>query len=328
MSDLIQATGFGSPASIQRSQSLGRAMQSSQHKSLSAPSLHSSLAERARPSVPRFAESTDSMIPQQPLDMAGFENIQGKEPHLSSFSSPSLICSTSGSESWGDFSVEPAALDMREQSFAGEYTGHYNGSTAGFPTLEHSSSTESQTISPSEMHISCPPSEAWTYQSTPQTDLMSSPACFSNDPSPAWAYTDSPTVNDNMDFDSTEIGLQMFPDLPLHNENKQEVIASEPVARKSIAMSRKGSSPGKTSPTSHPVGITKKKKSRGPLPDIKVDPNDPVAVKRARNTAAARTSRERKAQRVDYLEKELELWKNRAIAAGWRDEDEEQYEPI
>ncbi|KAL8942733.1 MAG: hypothetical protein Q9216_001481 [Gyalolechia sp. 2 TL-2023] len=295
-------------------------MQSRHYQSHSAPSLNTSLAEHSRPPVPRFSESTGS-IPQQPLDMAGFDTMQGRNTRMNSFSSSSLTDFTSGSELWDDYKIEAASgLDMAAPSLSGDYFDNCQGSSSSFA---HSSSTDTQTISPSDMHLSAPASGALTYQSTPQTDYLDSPAYYSNDTSPAWAYTDSPMVNEPFEYDQKAVNYQMFPDLP--GEDKKEVIIPEPTPKKSLAMSRKDSSPGKASPTSRPTGITKKKKSRGPLPEIKVDPTDPVALKRARNTAAARTSRERKQQRVDFLEQELELWKNRAMAAGWRDEDEEQY---
>ena len=59
-----------------------------------------------------------------------------------------------------------------------------------------------------------------------------------------------------------------------------------------------------------------------PLPPIIVeDPNDTVAMKRARNTLAARKSRERKAQRFEELEEriakleaERDHWKTIALS--------------
>ena len=60
-----------------------------------------------------------------------------------------------------------------------------------------------------------------------------------------------------------------------------------------------------------------------PLPPIVVDdPNDVAAMKRARNTLAARKSRERKAQRLEELEEriaeleqERDHWRDRAEKA-------------
>ena len=55
-----------------------------------------------------------------------------------------------------------------------------------------------------------------------------------------------------------------------------------------------------------------------------VDPNDKVALKRARNTLAARDSRQRKFDHVNLLEKrnaeleaEVEKWKRIAFAQGY-----------
>jgi len=57
-----------------------------------------------------------------------------------------------------------------------------------------------------------------------------------------------------------------------------------------------------------------------PLPPIVVDPSDVVAVKRARNTLAARMSRAKKAEKMDEMEAmieklkaEVEYWKNIAL---------------
>jgi general control protein GCN4 len=71
-------------------------------------------------------------------------------------------------------------------------------------------------------------------------------------------------------------------------------------------------------------GISKSRRRKGPLPAISVDPADKVALKRARNTLAARESRQRKFDHVSDLERrnseleaEVEKWKNLAIAHGY-----------
>ncbi|KAJ4421363.1 General control protein [Neurospora sp. IMI 360204] len=71
------------------------------------------------------------------------------------------------------------------------------------------------------------------------------------------------------------------------------------------------------------AGVGSRRRDK-PLPPIIVeDPSDVVAMKRARNTLAARKSRERKAQRLDELEAKIEeliaerdRWKNLALAHG------------
>jgi hypothetical protein len=71
------------------------------------------------------------------------------------------------------------------------------------------------------------------------------------------------------------------------------------------------------------AGISPRKRDR-PLPPVTVsDPADPVAVKRARNTLAARKSRQKKVEHVDELERtikdliaERDYWKSLAQAHG------------
>jgi general control protein GCN4 len=82
----------------------------------------------------------------------------------------------------------------------------------------------------------------------------------------------------------------------------------------------------KSSVTNSPAtnGISKSRRRKGPLPAISVDPSDKIALKRARNTLAARESRQRKFDHVSELEKinsdlqaELDKWKSIAIAHGY-----------
>ena len=82
----------------------------------------------------------------------------------------------------------------------------------------------------------------------------------------------------------------------------------------------------KSSVTNSPAtnGISKSRRRKGTLPAITVDPNDKIALKRARNTLAARESRQRKFDHVSELEArnadleaEVEKWKNIALAHGY-----------
>jgi hypothetical protein len=71
------------------------------------------------------------------------------------------------------------------------------------------------------------------------------------------------------------------------------------------------------------AGVGSRRRDK-PLPPIIVDdPSDTVAMKRARNTLAARKSRERKAARFDELEEKIakltaerDHWKTLALAHG------------
>ncbi|KAF2746472.1 hypothetical protein M011DRAFT_82286 [Sporormia fimetaria CBS 119925] len=89
-----------------------------------------------------------------------------------------------------------------------------------------------------------------------------------------------------------------------------------------MAQRRKSSTAG--SPVTN-AGVSKPRRRKGPLPAIVVDPNDKIALKRARNTLAARDSRQRKFDHVATLEKrnaeleaEVEKWKAIAQSYGFR----------
>ncbi|KAL8643859.1 MAG: hypothetical protein Q9210_007528 [Variospora velana] len=223
----------------------------------------------------------------------------------------------------------------------GEY---YNAYAQPSIPMAHSLSAQEMTINPSDMHISPSTSGVMTCQSTPQTDLNESPYAASYKASPAWKFTDSPLdYPNNFDFEQSEPTGQMFPDLD--GQDYEEMVSTH-VEKQAVAMSQKGSSPGKASPNvrlSLLAGVNKKKKNRGPLPDIEVNSNDPKEIKKARNTLAARKSRDRKEERTKLLVEECEkraeeaealrreletsrldaeAWKERAFRAGWRSVNE------
>jgi hypothetical protein len=109
----------------------------------------------------------------------------------------------------------------------------------------------------------------------------------------------------------------------------QQALESEPMCRSSSSGSGSGSGRKKSSagsPTtstrhSSVSGVNSRRRDK-PLPPIIVeDMNDTVAMKRARNTLAARKSRERKAQRFEELEErimkleaERDHWKRIALS--------------
>ncbi|OTA05183.1 CPC1, cross-pathway control protein 1 [Trichoderma parareesei] len=109
----------------------------------------------------------------------------------------------------------------------------------------------------------------------------------------------------------------------------QKPLESEPMYRSSSSGSGSGSGkkkPASGSPTSSTrhssvSGVNSRRRDK-PLPPIIVeDANDTVAMKRARNTLAARKSRERKAQRFEELEDriakleaERDHWKRIALS--------------
>jgi hypothetical protein len=161
---------------------------------------------------------------------------------------------------------------------------------------------------------------------------LTSPSIYNESPE----FTDSYDVSPNFgaaELDSTanDVWFPLFPqdgsipqqppstepeDSPAENSEEFEVV--EPP---SSGHRRKpsGSSPpaGRHSSVS---GVNSRRRDK-PLPPIIIeDPSDVVAMKRARNTLAARKSRERKAQRLEELEDKIakleaerDHWKNIAL---------------
>ena len=184
---------------------------------------------------------------------------------------------------------------------------------------------------------SAPPSTAFTNITTP------SQSPFYHDMNDTDLYDCSPIFGE----ETTESGnpkewFSLFPDA--RNEDSKPVDASAAVSLplertiSSQSMERSGSSSTgspvvldssfrrKSSVTNSPAtnGISKSRRRKGPLPAISVDPSDKIALKRARNTLAARESRQRKFDHVSELEKrnaeleaEIEKWKSIAIARGY-----------
>lgn len=194
-----------------------------------------------------------------------------------------------------------------------------------------------RTVSPKDIFAdafgSAPPSTAFTNLTSP--DIGDSP--FIND-----SFECSPMFQGEPMISSSSDWYSLFPE----EDIKPAEIAYAPAAVSlplertisSQSMERSGSSSNgsplvldssfrrKSSVTNSPAtnGISKSRRRKGPLPAITVDPTDKVALKRARNTLAARESRQRKfdhvselEQRNSELEAEVEKWKSIAMAHGY-----------
>ncbi|MCJ1373155.1 hypothetical protein MMC20_004382 [Loxospora ochrophaea] len=187
--------------------------------------------------------------------------------------------------------------------------------------------TSTQTISPKDIMMdtmSAPPSTAYTNISTPGTYSLESPyITTSADTSPMFGHDD---LNENPEswapLFPTDSNPSAFPASPSGKTELQnfDLAAAPPMSRNESSpgqSSSRGSNQGRHSSISG-VGARKRDK---PLPPITVDdPNDIVAVKRARNTAAARKSRQKKMEKFDELEQEIsrlqgevEHWKSMAL---------------
>ena len=188
-----------------------------------------------------------------------------------------------------------------------------------------------QTVSPKDIMVesmSAPPSGAYTDLTTPGTSAFDSPyMANSTETSPLFAedsFADDPDKWPSL-FDPIEEQPSTGPVSHFAGAG-----ASSPPTQTAPVMSRNDSSPGQSSSrSSHQgrhsftSGVAPKRRDK-PLPAITVeDLNDTVAVKRARNTMAARKSREKRIERTEQLvnqvtelEAEVEHWKNIAISMG------------
>lgn len=149
--------------------------------------------------------------------------------------------------------------------------------------------------------------------------------------SPEFDYADVSPNFGSTDFGTSADWFSLFPAdasavpaVPgknsVENSPEQKSDDSDLGSRPPSSRRKSGGSPPSTRHSSvSGVGARKRDK---PLPPIIVeDPSDTTAMKRARNTLAARKSRERKAQRFDELEdriakleEERDHWKRIALA--------------
>jgi hypothetical protein len=173
------------------------------------------------------------------------------------------------------------------------------GSPAGLPT---------GTVSPTDlmMDASAPPSTSFTDLSTPSFE---SPGLFSNDTSPMFA-SDHDLGPGHEEWDSLfssadtfgipeDVGAS-FSALP------KSGLAASPMIRSASSPGQSPGSPSDRSSRKHSsvAGVNARRRDK-PLPPIAIDTSDPIAVKRARNTEAARKSRARKLERNDAMESRI-----------------------
>lgn len=191
--------------------------------------------------------------------------------------------------------------------------------------LSSSGSTNLGTVSPQDLHLatfSAPNSTAFTN--------LTSPSMY-GDGSPD--YTDNFDVSPfivGSDLDAQLAGDPWYPLFPQEDQQQQSAEDQSPLlpeeeleVSEHLRANRRRSGTASSPPTaSHASvsGVSSRKRDK-PLPPILVDdPTDTVAMKRARNTLAARKSRQRKMQRFEELEDEIaklktevEHWKGIAL---------------
>lgn len=187
------------------------------------------------------------------------------------------------------------------------------------------------TVSPQDLLVRDPFASA--PNSTAFTNLTS-PSTYNESPEYNDNFDVSPFVGNNQDIDQALAGDPWYPLFPQDDQTtEQPKVAESPLLPeeelqvsehlKSNSAGRRRSGTG-TSPTSgnhaSVAGVNSRKRDK-PLPPIIVDdPNDTIAMKRARNTLAARKSRQRKMQKMEELEdqiakleEERDHWKDIAL---------------
>ena len=306
------ALNVSSTTSSQRSNSSSGQHKHSTFYASSAPSstfaLSSPPSSSTRPPVPLFSHNSTGTIHQASQKISTMGSPHGTFPIPSSSAAHcELICNHSDLNhegfDFGSHDYLPADDSSPDYTLFNTHESEPIYESSMFEAINASSSAQvsvnTQTVSPKDIFMdptSAPPSAATTYLSTPGTFSMESPfVTHSTDTSPMFA-------DDLLDEGADTWGT-LFPiDSAVH----QSIEAVAP------PMSRNQSSPGQSSSRgSHQgrhssfSGINAKKRDK-PLPPITIeDPSDLVAVKRARNTAAARKSRQKKMERVEELEAKI-----------------------
>jgi hypothetical protein len=185
---------------------------------------------------------------------------------------------------------------------------------AGFTTVNEQVSIHPPgTVSPKDLMAdpgSAPPSTSFTDMSTPSFE---SPGYFSHNTSPLFADSDLahedwpplfPVGGDNFPFvNGDDAHVAPAPSKPAPSQSPLVQTDSSSGSPRSGRPSARHSS----------ISGVKSRNREKPLPPIRYDVDDPIAVKRARNTEAARKSRARKVElqgqmehRIAELEKSLE----------------------
>ena len=235
---------------------------------------------------------------------------------------PPLSRLTGGSQSYPGFDFEDFT------AFEGGAPASAFSSPAN-PAFDLSSSVHSSnmgTVSPQDLLMNEP------FMSAPNS------TAFTNLTSPS-IYNESPEFNDSLDvspsydgskLDGSDTWFSLFPDAQQTQPAAPAVQQSPASQSEELDVVEKPSQRRKSSNASSPSGrhssvsgVNARRRDK-PLPPIIVeDPNDTTAMKRARNTLAARKSRERKAQRFEDLEEQIKKleaerdhWKQLALASG------------
>ncbi|KAK3692339.1 hypothetical protein B0T22DRAFT_495554 [Podospora appendiculata] len=328
VASIIQATGHPTTSSAFTNRFSSSAQNQHQHQfyASSAPSSSAALSLQnqnqkrpSRPPVPLFSQSTGNIH-------QGKMNIQGTLPRTTPLNATR--------------SHDRSDLELELDDFVA-FEGGASTTAYSSPALQSvfdlsgsvSSSTNMGTVSPQDLLIQEP------FMSAPNSSALTaltSPSMYGESPD-----FDSFDVSPNFgshDFDAgSDVWYPLFPQAnpqqelhqPVANAEQSPATGSEDLEVVESAPSQKRK-PGHSPPSgrhSSVAGVSSRRRDK-PLPPIIVeDSSDTIAMKRARNTLAARKSRERKAQRFEELEEKIDkltadrdYWKNLALAHGAQNE--------
>lgn len=250
----------------------------------------------------------------------------GGAGNFSRNSLPHLACLTAPTEI--NVAYDGTHSDLAAAGDAGMFNYDFAEESFDFelmPTNSYSSLDSfggaNPTVSPKDLfNDSVPPSTSFTNLTTPGSGFLDTPDDYEASP-----------LFDGMNTDNSWFSL--FPDSESTAPPMERASSSQILVHPGGEGNPRKRSSTQTSPTFSPVvrhsdvaGVAARKRDK-PLPPIVVDEADPVALKRARNTAAARKSRAKKVMEKDDLEgqintlkTELEFWKAKALALGATDE--------
>ncbi|TLS24005.1 hypothetical protein PpBr36_08562 [Pyricularia pennisetigena] len=269
-------------------------------------------ARPARPPVPLFSQSTGNIAQIQPK----MNNASGKSSPFSIASSSLPLPSSQ--------SLQSSHLDLGLDDFTA-----FGGGASAFPSpampgvFDISSTTASTmgTVSPQDLFLSdnfmsAPNSTALTTLTSPSLYNGSPEFGDSYDVSPNFVGNDLESAGESAWFplfpqENTNVAAPQVPQelaAPTQQQQSPAAGSEDLEAAPSPAPRRKsGNSPTSSAGRHSSVSGVNARRRDKPLPPIVVeDPTDTVAMKRARNTLAARKSRERKAMRFEELEDKLE----------------------
>jgi len=204
----------------------------------------------------------------------------------------------------------------------------------------NTSAPNMETVSPHELLLGTENLYGMSAPNSAALTTLTSPSTYDASPGFDNRFLISPDFGSN-DYVPGCDPTSWFPLFPSETPNKAENVEDspatnseelEPAAGKRVTSGhRRKSSHSPLSGSHSSVAGVKPRRKDKPLPPIIVaDPTNPTLMKRARNTLAARKSRQRKAERVEELEEmvenltaerdhfkaQLDHWKSLAVQAG------------